>query len=106
MAYDVKGFFKYGGQNFKPGDTVNGLDPEVEAVLLKKGRIAPAEDAAPAETPAPSGFPEHPPTPPAPDVPVAPEQPAQPPQPNQPSQDEIQRAIDEAEGKLGAPSAK
>lgn len=47
MEYNVTGFFKYGGENYKPGMKVAGLDPETEKYLLGLGdRIEPVEQAA------------------------------------------------------------
>jgi hypothetical protein len=48
--YKVVGYFKYGGENYTPGMTISGLDPETEKYLLDLGeRIEPMEESKPSE---------------------------------------------------------
>jgi hypothetical protein len=70
MAFNVTGYFKAGGKNFKPGDTVENLDPKVEAELLALGRIESDATKAPADPAAQVA-----PAPAAPAAPAAPQQP-------------------------------
>lgn len=84
--YKVLGNFKYGGENYTPGQQLDIGDEAIEKELLDLGRIelvdgdapaAPSEPEVPAVPEAPAA-PEAP-TPPAPEAPAAPSQPETPP---------------------------
>lgn len=80
MLYEVIGYFKNGGQNYKPGDTVSGLDPVTEKELLDLERIKAPEGAAPA-------------APAEPQAPAAPADPAPVDPPAQPPADSVQPVV-------------